>query len=102
MGYLFKNETVRKIEEDFYKTSKSNDVLMDLAGLAVANEVISVSKKKDFILVLTGSGNNGGDGYFAARVLHQSGYRVRVCEILPSKSEPPSSSVSLEGLPTLP
>ena len=87
MGYLFKNEIVRKIEEDFYKTSKSNDVLMDLAGLAVANEVISVSKKKDKIFVLTGSGNNGGDGYFAARVLHQSGYRVRVCEILPSKSE---------------
>lgn len=43
-------------------------VLMERAALAVAEEVRKRSPKK--VLVVCGSGNNGGDGIAAARILH--------------------------------
>ena len=55
-------------------------VLMERAALAVAEEAeaIASDKKNDRILVVAESGNNGGDGVAAARILHQRGYRVAV------------------------
>ena len=43
--------------------------LMERAGVAVAEEVSKL--KKDKILVLCGTGNNGGDGLVAARCLEK-------------------------------
>jgi hydroxyethylthiazole kinase-like uncharacterized protein yjeF len=51
-------------------------VLMERAGLAVARVVRETAGHK--VLVLAGSGNNGGDGLVAARNLHNSGYNVKV------------------------
>lgn len=51
-------------------------VLMERAGLAVARGVMELGKNK--ILVLSGSGNNGGDGLVAARNLHNAGFNVKV------------------------
>lgn len=54
-------------------------VLMENAGAAVAMEIM-----KDFpdkgtkILVLAGSGNNGGDGFVIARRLYDAGYDVKL------------------------
>ena len=58
-------------------------VLMERAALAVAEEVAKVvaDKKHDRILVVAESGNNGGDGVAAARILHQRGYTVEVCAL---------------------
>lgn len=55
-------------------------VLMERASLAVAEEAQRVvrDKKHDRILVVAESGNNGGDGVAAARILHQRGFRVDV------------------------
>lgn len=52
-------------------------VLMERAGLAVAERVRSQYPPKK-IVVLCGAGNNGGDGLVAARCLHACGYRVSV------------------------
>ncbi|UJF16121.1 NAD(P)H-hydrate dehydratase [Jeotgalibaca sp. MA1X17-3] len=53
-------------------------VLMENA----ANEVVRIMEKKitpkDIILIVCGSGNNGGDGLAAARILSNSGYQVDV------------------------
>jgi NAD(P)H-hydrate epimerase len=51
--------------------------LMENAGAAVAREVRLRWPPRE-VLVLCGPGNNGGDGFVAARHLAQVGYRVRV------------------------
>lgn len=52
-------------------------VLMERAGLSVAEKVRELFDKKK-VLVLAGGGNNGGDGIAAARNLHNWGWQVRV------------------------
>ena len=58
-------------------------VLMERASLAVAEEVRDQigDREKEKILVVAESGNNGGDGIAAARILKQRGYRAEVCAI---------------------
>lgn len=52
--------------------------LMENAGTAVAEHAISQYKNAQKILVVCGKGNNGGDGFVAARHLHASGKSVQV------------------------
>ena len=53
-------------------------VLMERAALGVVNEVEKCEFNKKKILVACGSGNNGGDGYAIARLLHLKGYEVSI------------------------
>lgn len=53
-------------------------VLMERAALSVVHHMVSNILKTDRILSVCGSGNNGGDGIAAARLLHQLGYQVDV------------------------
>jgi len=58
------------------------DRLMDEAGHAVAT-VVGARFPRGVILVLCGPGNNGGDGFVAARVLASRGRQVRVATLVP-------------------
>ena len=51
-------------------------VLMERAALGVVNLIRERLKKQSKILVVCGSGNNGGDGYAIARLLHVKGHKV--------------------------
>lgn len=53
--------------------------LMERAGKAIAEEAEKLlALRGGRVLVVCGGGNNGGDGWVAARCLVQSGYEVRV------------------------
>src|SRR5471030_1825257 len=51
--------------------------LMENAGRAVADRVAAVLKRRR-VIVVAGPGNNGGDGFVAARLLAGRGFSVRV------------------------
>ncbi len=55
--------------------------LMERAGVAVADIAGTMVGIGARILVLCGPGNNGGDGFVAARRLAEQGYRVRLALI---------------------
>lgn len=58
----------------------SSLVLMERAALAVVDELLSGAYDVKKILIVCGSGNNGGDGVAAARILHLKGYDVSLWE----------------------
>jgi NAD(P)H-hydrate epimerase len=53
-------------------------VLMERAGAAVAEEAVRMAPSAGRIAILCGPGGNGGDGFIAARLLAERGYRVEV------------------------
>ncbi len=52
--------------------------LMEAAGRAIADRAAAMAEQGASVLVLAGPGNNGGDGFVAARLLAGQGVTVRV------------------------
>jgi ADP-dependent NAD(P)H-hydrate dehydratase / NAD(P)H-hydrate epimerase len=52
--------------------------LMEHAGAAVAAAVAEIHAPGARVLVVAGPGNNGGDGFVAARLLAERGFRVKL------------------------
>lgn len=52
--------------------------LMEVAGQGVADLLAGLIPPEKRVLILAGPGNNGGDGFVAARLLHKIGYRVSI------------------------
>lgn len=72
-------DEVREIERDAIESGTSAKELMDRAGrecAAIIAEKRAQSKGTDLIAVLCGPGNNGGDGFIAARSLAERGFKV--------------------------
>ncbi len=53
-------------------------VLMEKAAMTLVSVLMERESRDSGILIVCGSGNNGGDGLAAARMLHQHGFRTAV------------------------
>ena len=73
-------EQMRAAEEQTIAAGTTETTLMERAGRALAEAVrLHVGPRE--VLILCGPGNNGGDGYVAARHLAAMGYPVRVAAL---------------------
>jgi hydroxyethylthiazole kinase-like uncharacterized protein yjeF len=80
----------------------SGPALMEAAGRAVAR-AIQRHVGRCRVLVLAGPGNNGGDGYVAARLLWQDGWPVRLAALAPPRKSSDAAPVArLWHGPTVP
>jgi hydroxyethylthiazole kinase-like uncharacterized protein yjeF len=76
---------MRAAEQRAIDAGTSVEILMERAGAAVAEAAYRYVGKMP-ALVLCGPGNNGGDGYVAARHLAERGVAVRVAALAEPKS----------------
>lgn len=84
MGALLTPDEMTRADALAIAGGISGVALMAAAGRAVADAAMALVAPGANVVVLCGPGNNGGDGYIAARALAAAGYRVRVAGLVPA------------------
>src|SRR6476646_3715213 len=77
---------MRLAEQAAIDSGTSVEELMERAGAGLAEAAYRFAGPME-TLILCGPGNNGGDGYVAARHLAQRGVQVRVAALSEPKSD---------------
>lgn len=76
---LLTNAQIRMIDYHAVKDYGINGlILMENAGISVVDEIKKRYEPSAKVLVVTGRGNNGGDGFVVCRHLHNAGYTVQL------------------------
>lgn len=83
---ILSSQAMRSAEQSAIEAGTPVEALMERAGEALAEAAIRFGGPKP-ALVLCGPGNNGGDGYVAARHLAASGIPVRIAALGDPKSD---------------
>lgn len=79
MAFWLTPPEISELDRNTINAGTPGLVLMERAGTAIAETAsCMVSAAGGTVVVYTGPGNNGGDGFVAARVLMSRGYRVIV------------------------
>ena len=78
MRLLTANECNAIDEYDINTLGIPQSVLMERAASGVANTILTIAKPSDNVLILSGGGNNGGDGIALARILKKAGCKADV------------------------
>jgi hydroxyethylthiazole kinase-like uncharacterized protein yjeF len=79
MSYLIlTSKEVQELEKQAFAEGVSQEDLMDLAGLGIANEVLRLHPLPGTCVAYLGKGNNAGDAIVIASVLQRSGWSVAV------------------------
>ena len=91
---------VAELEQRIAACGTSLGALMERAGCAIADQMRSWVPDPAPILILTGSGNNGGDGWVCGRALAQAGWPVALaCPRPPEQlSAEPARTAALEAV----
>src|SRR5215471_2064526 len=78
MFELLTNHEMSEADRRTIASGVCGPTLMENAGAAIANAVFLRYPPGSKVAVVAGIGNNGGDGFVAARQLREAGYRVGV------------------------
>ncbi|SFH85574.1 NAD(P)H-hydrate dehydratase [Halpernia frigidisoli] len=80
---LFTSEQILKIEEETIKIEKIHSLnLMERAAEALKSQIIEDYKNCEKVFIFCGNGNNGGDGFALARLLHYEFFNVKIfCDL---------------------
>lgn len=84
---LFSAQQIREVDEAAAQVGIPTLLLMENAGRAVAEAARQHWPGARRALLLCGKGNNGGDGYVAARFLQAAGVSVTVLELAAAQAE---------------
>lgn len=107
MRYLPIGEQMKKADfKTIDRIGLSSMVLMERAALQVVRVLKEEQLDLSKVLVVCGSGNNGGDGYAVARLLHLEGYEVHIQFVGSEESRSDDNSkqnqiCSYYGIPTV-
>jgi len=77
MNKIYSIEEIKKIEQHEFKRLKDSFILMNRAGTNCAKKIHKLHTKKK-IIVLSGPGNNGGDGLVISQVLKKLNRNVNL------------------------
>ena len=91
--HAFSTDSVKKIENELISNGTESFLLMMRAAYAACQYLLSVSA--DDIIIFCGKGNNGGDGYGLAALLHLSNRKIRVIQIEAPKTQEAKQALSL-------
>jgi ADP-dependent NAD(P)H-hydrate dehydratase / NAD(P)H-hydrate epimerase len=83
--FALSSTEVRAAEEAVVRSGTLLSELMDRAGTAVAAEASAI-EPDGLVVVVAGKGNNGGDGWVAARALRENGRDVHVVTVVEPES----------------
>lgn len=91
---------VIELEQQIASEGTSLYTLMQRAGAGLAEAIEAQCDAADCVIVLAGSGNNGGDGWVAARILADLGYKVKVISrTIPAEvNSEPARTAALEAI----
>jgi ADP-dependent NAD(P)H-hydrate dehydratase / NAD(P)H-hydrate epimerase len=84
-GPILTAAAMRAAEDVVIAAGTSVETLMNRAGAALASALFRFGSGQP-VLVVCGPGNNGGDGYVAARLLRERGVDVRVAALRDPKA----------------
>lgn len=105
---VFFKEDIEFLERCAALSGKDTAALMYNAGKKVADflleTVLQGKKDKKLICILTGKGNNGGDGYVAANILKDAGMKVNVIKLYgksTTKEASDAENALYESIPAL-
>ena len=82
---------------DINAVAKGDDIftLMKNAGRELSKHIVSNFSEAELFLFVCGKGNNAGDGYVAASILHSEGFNVKIINAVGEPKSLPGDALKL-------